>query len=131
MPWRMSPPHPRGKGLRQVSKTVRRVLRTPPRLGFRHDHRRTIGHYPYGFRRGLRFPGVGDLVTQTSGTWAYITANSPARPAAPAPATLSVSQTVSSGAATATSYVEADFACSRAAGTGELSRSCPCKEPTT
>lgn len=63
---------------------------------------------------------VGDLVTQASGTPAYITAQLTGTPGGTGTYTLSVSQTVASGAATATSYVETDFACSRAAGSGEL-----------
>ena len=63
---------------------------------------------------------VGDLVTQATGTPAYITAQLTGTAGSTGTYTLSVSQTVSSGAATATSYVETDFACSRAAGTGEL-----------
>ena len=63
---------------------------------------------------------VGDLVTQASGTPAYITAQLTGTAGGTGTYTLSVSQTVSSGAATATSYVETDFACSRAAGVGEL-----------
>lgn len=63
---------------------------------------------------------VGDLVTQASGTPAYITAQLTGTPGGTGTYTLSVSQTVASGAATATSYVETDFVCSRASGSGEL-----------
>ena len=63
---------------------------------------------------------VGDLVTQASGTPAYIVAQLTGTPGDTGTYTLSVSQTVASGAATATSYVETDFVCSRASGSGEL-----------
>lgn len=63
---------------------------------------------------------VGDLVTQVSGTPAYILAQLTGTAGGTGTYTLSVSQTVGSGAATATSYVETDFACSRPAASGEL-----------
>ena len=63
---------------------------------------------------------VGDLVTQASGTPAYITAQLTGTPGGTGTYTLSVSQTVASGASTATSYIETDFVCSRASGSGEL-----------
>lgn len=63
---------------------------------------------------------VGDLVTQASGSPAYITAQLTGTPGDVGTYTLSVSQTVSSGAATATSYYETDFVCTRASGSGEL-----------
>ena len=63
---------------------------------------------------------VGDLVTQASGTPAYITAQLTGTAGSTGTYTLSVSQTVSSGAATATSYIETDFACSRDSASGEL-----------
>lgn len=62
---------------------------------------------------------VGDLVTQASGSPAYITALGTGT-GGTGTYTLSVSQTVSSGAATSTSYVETDFVCTQAAGSGEL-----------
>lgn len=63
---------------------------------------------------------VGDLVTQASGTPAYIVVQLTGTPGDTGTYTLSVSQTVASGAATATSYVETDFVCTQAAGSGEL-----------
>ena len=63
---------------------------------------------------------VGDRVTQASGTPAYITAQLTGTAGSTGTYTLSVSQTVSSGAATATSYIETDFACSRDSASGEL-----------
>jgi len=63
---------------------------------------------------------VGDLVTQASGTPAYIMAQLTGTAGSTGTYTLSVSQSVPSGAATATSYVETDFVCSRACLTGEL-----------
>lgn len=63
---------------------------------------------------------VGDLVTQASGTPAYILVQLTGTAGGTGTYTLSVSQTVGSGAATATSYVETDFACSRACASGEL-----------
>lgn len=63
---------------------------------------------------------VGDLVTQASGTPAYILAQLTGTAGGTGTYTLSVSQTVGSGDATATSYVETDFACSRACASGEL-----------
>lgn len=63
---------------------------------------------------------VGDLVTQASGTPAYILAQLTGTAGGTGTYTLSVSQTVGSGAATATSYFETDFACSRACALGEL-----------
>ena len=63
---------------------------------------------------------VGDLVTQASGSPAYILAQLTGTAGSTGTYTLSVSQTVSSGAATATSYIETDFACSRDSASGEL-----------
>ena len=63
---------------------------------------------------------VGDLVTQATGTPAYITAQLTGTAGSTGTYTLSVSQTVSSGSATATSYVETPFVCTQAAAVGEL-----------
>ena len=63
---------------------------------------------------------VGDLVTQASGSPAYITAQLTGTAGSTGTYTLSVSQTVASGAATSTSYVETDFVCTQAAAIGEL-----------
>lgn len=63
---------------------------------------------------------VGDLVTQASGSPAYILAQLTGTAGSTGTYTLSVSQTVSSGAATATSYVETPFTCSVPAAVGEL-----------
>ena len=63
---------------------------------------------------------VGDLVTQATGSAAYITAQLTGTAGGTGTYTLSVSQTVSSGSATATSYIETDFVCSRACASGEL-----------
>ena len=63
---------------------------------------------------------VGDLVTQASGSPAYITAQLTGTAGSTGTYTLSVSQTVVSGAATATSYIATDFVCTQAAAIGEL-----------
>ena len=63
---------------------------------------------------------VGDLVTQASGSVAYVTAQLTGTTGGVGTYTLSVSQTVASGAATSTSYVETDFVCTQAAAIGEL-----------
>lgn len=62
----------------------------------------------------------GDLVTQASGSPAYVLDQLTGTPGSTGTYTLSVSQTVSSGSATSTSYVETDFFCTKAAGIGEL-----------
>jgi hypothetical protein len=63
---------------------------------------------------------VGDLVTQATGSAAYVSAQLTGTPGSTGTYTLSVSQTVTSGSATSTSYIETDYVCSRAAGAGEL-----------
>lgn len=63
---------------------------------------------------------VGDLVTQASGSPAYITAQLTGIAGSTGTYTLSVSQTVTSGSATATSYIATDFVCTQAAAIGEL-----------
>ena len=63
---------------------------------------------------------VGDLVTQASGSAAYILSQLTGTAGGTGTYEMSVSQTVSSGAATATSYIETDFVCTRASGSGEL-----------
>lgn len=63
---------------------------------------------------------VGDQVTQASGAVSYVTAQLTGTAGSTGTYTLTTSQTVSSGAATSTSYIETDFVCSQAAGSGEL-----------
>lgn len=63
---------------------------------------------------------VGDLVTQASGTPAYVVSQLTGTPGGVGTYQMSVSQTVGSGAATSTSYAETDFFCSQPAAVGEL-----------